>query len=84
MENKSLAIFETIVDSHSKISNELKKLPSSKKKPFTKTYNRRPRKEVAKSLAFVNIYLTVQSTLMQILRIQSQPIPKYSHGKQNI
>jgi len=78
---KSIAIKDTITNLAANISSIAKTLPKDgKKNPFVKSYNRRPRNNQKRALAFAQIAINTQFAKSQAYMIASQPIPKFKSG----
>lgn len=77
---KAFRAILAVIDCSKKIEDQLKKVPSNKKKSFKLKVNRRPMKRGKTNTAFANITLDTILASIRISNILSQPIPKFKKG----
>jgi hypothetical protein len=76
---KQIAMVGLTFDAANKITEQIKQIPSSKKKLF-KGYDRRPRKKQKTSQIISRIYHEAYMTSIRLNMIAATPIPNYTKG----
>lgn len=79
---RSLAIAEAITSTARVISQHALNLPRTGKKRnvFIKSYNRRPNNKKRSAIIVAKMIATTYFGALDILKIQSMPIPKFKNG----
>lgn len=80
-EQKILAIAGVISGLSGSLINAAKDLPKNgKRNPFRKTYNRRPGNKKKKALFMCQAILITRMAIIDMMRIQAQPFPRFRSG----
>jgi len=74
-----IAIAETVSAAAERTTKILQSFPSTKKRVFYKSYNRRPRKKQKQALGSCELIINAALTVSQLYMILSQPIPRYKN-----
>lgn len=79
IQQKRLAIFESVVNTATAVSGFAKQLPNTGKRRniFVKSYNRRPNNKRKRALLLAQIAWSAHMGAVQIAIVASQPILKY-------